>query len=306
VPGTPHASIQRVRLSVILNSARGDARAIATNFEEICRARAVELHVCICPGAQLKTATSDALDRQSTHIVAGGGDGTISTVASVLVGTDATLGVLPLGTLNHFARDLHIPLHVDQAIDTIFEGDVTRVDVGDVNGRTFINNSSVGLYPRLVWEREQRERQGHGKHTAMVAAAWTVWRHYRRVKVAIANGRGNPATVRTPFVFVGNNRYELSGLAFGSRPALDAGRLHVCMAPGLSAVGVLHVLAATLRGRLVSFEQFESLETAALTIGARRSHLGVALDGEIAVLRTPLRYRSRPAALRVIVPRQPD
>jgi len=295
-----------VRLSVILNAARGDAQAIATRFEEIGRARAVELHVCVCPGDRLLAAAREAIDRRSTHVVAGGGDGTISSVASVLAGTDATLGVLPLGTLNHFARDLHIPLDVEQAIDVVFDGEVARVDVGEVNGRTFINNSSVGLYPRLVWEREQRERQGHRKTRAMAAAAWTVWRRYRRVAVVISDASGNAATVRTPFVFIGNNRYQLTGLDFGSRPALDTGHLHVCMAPELSALGVLTVLGATLSGRLVGFEQFESLEPTELTIDARRPRLGVALDGEIAVLRTPLRYRSRPGALRVAVPREAE
>jgi diacylglycerol kinase family enzyme len=294
-----------VRLSLILNQARGDAQAIATRFEDICRARAVELHICICAGARLAAAARDAVDRDSTHVVAGGGDGTISSVASAVVGTNATLGVLPLGTLNHFARDLHVPLNVDQAIGVVFDGQVTSVDVGEVNGRTFINNASVGLYPRLVWEREQRERQGRHKSIAMAAAAWTVWRRYRRVTVTIGQGRAE-RMVRTPFVFVGNNHYHLSGLEFGSRRALDTGHLHVCMAPGLSAGGVLKVLAATLTGTLVKFEQFESLDTTALTIGARRHRLGVALDGEIAVVPTPLRFHSRPAALRVTVPRSSE
>jgi len=291
-----------VRLSLILNQARGDAQAIATRFEDICRTRAVELHVCIGTGAQLAAAARDATDRHSTHVVAGGGDGTISSVASAVAGTSAALGVLPLGTLNHFARDLQIPLDVERAIDVVFDGQVTSVDVGDVNGRTFINNASVGLYPRLVWEREKRERQGRHKGMAMAAAAWTVWRRYRRVTVVVGQARAE-RMVRTPFVFVGNNRYHLSGLEFGSRAAVDTGRLHVCMAPGLSAGGVLEVLAATLTGRLVTFEQFESLETTALTIGAHRHRLGVALDGEITVLRTPLRFHSRPGALRVTVPR---
>jgi diacylglycerol kinase family enzyme len=132
-----------------------------------------------------------------------------------------------------------------------------------------------------------------------------VWRRYRRVTAVVADAKGNIATVRTPFVFVGNNRYQLTGLDFGSRPALDSGLLHICMAPGLSAGGVLKVLGATLTGTLVSFAQFESLETADFTIDARRPELGVALDGEIAVLSTPLRYRSRPGALRVTVPRRP-
>jgi len=153
-------------------------------------------------------------------------------------------------------------------------------------------------------EREQRQRQGHRKWTATAAAAWTVWRRYRRVTVAVESGHRGPVLVRTPFVFVGNNPYQLSGLDFGSRQAIDTGTLQVCMAPELSASGVLRVLGATLAGRLDSFDHFVSLETGSLTIDARRPRLGVALDGEIVVLRTPLRYGVRRGALRVAVPRR--
>jgi len=295
-----------VRLSVILNASRDDAPDVAARVRDICGNRAVELHVDICRGADLGRAARAALERGSTHVAAGGGDGTISSVASVLAGTNAVLGVLPLGTLNHFARDLHVPLDVTEAVNAMIDGTETRVDVGEVNGRTFINNSSVGLYPRLVWEREARQRRGQRKWRAMVAASWTVWRRYRRVKVAIQCEDGNAATVRTPFVFVGNNRYQLGGLDFGSRAALDQGLLHVCTAPELSASGVMGVLGATLLGRLVSFEQFEALETTAVTIDAWRPRLGIAIDGEIVTLRTPLRFRTRPGALRVAVRRQQE
>lgn len=293
------------RLAIILNAARGDGTQIGTQVREACRQRSIDVHVEVVPGHELPAAAKRALDANSCTIVAGGGDGTISAVAGVVAGTPAALGVLPLGTLNHFARDLHIPVDLDEAIATVIDGDVRQVDVGDVNGHPFINNASVGLYPRLVWEREQRERQGHRKWAAAGAAAWTVWRRYRRVTVfAERDGKG-PARVRTPFVFVGNNPYQLTGLNFGSRATLESGRLHVCMAPELSAMGVLGVLGATLAGRLKTFEQFESILTRALTIGAHRGRLGIALDGEILVLRTPLQFAIRPGVLRVRVPRQP-
>jgi diacylglycerol kinase family enzyme len=293
-----------VRISLVLNASRTDAQAVASRMKEECAAKAVELDVQIVEGGGLGEAARRAIDHGSSTVVAGGGDGTISTVAGVLAGTETTLGVLPLGTLNHFARDLGIPTSLDLAIATIMGGQVKRVDVGEVNSRVFINNSSVGLYPRLVWEREQRQKQGRRKWTAMIAAGWMVWRRYRRVSVAVQSDNRRPILVRTPFVFVGNNPYQLAGLEFGSRPALDTGRLHVCMAPELSAAGVLGVLGATLAGRLVSFEHFESLEVSDVIIGARRPRLGVALDGELVVLRTPLRYRIRPAALRVAVPQE--
>jgi diacylglycerol kinase family enzyme len=291
-----------VQLAVVLNSARGDSRAIADRISQAARRTAVEVRIDIVDGASLAAAARRALDRGSTTVAAGGGDGTISSVASVLAGTNATLGVLPLGTLNHFARDLRIPLDLDQAIDTILAKHVAPVDVGEVNGRIFINNASVGLYPRLVWEREQRQQQGRRKVSALAVAAWTVWRRYRRVTVRLQHGNGLATRVRTPFVFVGNNVYQLRGLHFGSRERVDGGRLHVCMAPELSATGILRGFGEVVVNRLENFEQFQSRETTTVTIDAWRPQLGVALDGEVAVLRTPLRFRIRPGALRVAIP----
>jgi diacylglycerol kinase family enzyme len=291
-----------VRLSVVLNSARGDARDIADRITHAANLAAVELRIDICDGASVGAVARHALDRGCTMVAAGGGDGTVSAVAAALAGTPATLGVLPLGTLNHFARDLRIPLDIDQAIATILSNRVAPVDVGEVNGRIFINNSSVGLYPRLVWERQRQQRQGRSKLSAMANAAWIVWRGYRRVTVLLQHESRDAVRVRTPFVFVGNNVYQLSGLDFGSRARLDGGRLHLCMAPELSASGVLRVLGNVLVGRLANFDRFESLEATTLTIDAWRPQLGVAIDGEVTVLRPPLRYRLRPGALRVAVP----
>src|SRR5690349_7446797 len=119
VVGTRTASVPAVRLSIVLNAARGDAPDGATRFREAYRDRAVELHVDICHGPDLIRAARAAVERGSTHVAAGGGDGTISSVASVLAGTSAILGVIPLGTLNHFARDLQVPLDVNEAMNAI-------------------------------------------------------------------------------------------------------------------------------------------------------------------------------------------
>jgi diacylglycerol kinase family enzyme len=291
-----------VRLAVVLNSACDGTRDIAERITQAAQRAAIDVRTDICDGASLAAATQRALDLGSTTVAAGGGDGTMSTVASVLAGTHATLGILPLGTLNHFARDLGVPMEIDRAIATILADRVVPIDVGEVNGRIFINNSSVGLYPRLVLERERRQRQGRRKLFALAAAAWTVWRRYRRITVVLQQERGEATRVRTPFVFVGNNVYQLSGLDFGSRVRLDGGRLHLCMAPELSALGVVRVLGGVLVGRLGQVKQFESLERTGLTIDAWRPRLRIALDGEVTTLRSPLRYRIRPGALRVAIP----
>src|SRR4029079_14151203 len=111
-------------------------------------------------------------ERGDELLVVGGGDGTISAAASALVGTDTRLGILPLGTLNHFARDLGIPTDLDEAAQLIARGHVRRVDVGEMNGRIFINNSAIGLYPLMVVDRDlQRRRLGRSKRVAMLVAS---------------------------------------------------------------------------------------------------------------------------------------
>ena len=124
-------------------------------------------------------------------VVAGGGDGTLSAVAAALVGTDTALGVLPMGTLNHFAKDLGIPLKLEKAVQTLFTGKIARVDVGEVNGRIFLNNSSIGFYPRIVQARKREQRRGRSKWVAFAQAAATVFRKSaaeRRVDMALKRG----------------------------------------------------------------------------------------------------------------------
>ena len=156
------------------------------------------------------------------RVVAGGGDGTISTVAALLAGTDKALAVLPLGTLNHFAKDLGLPLELEAAARVAATGRVVRVDVGEVNGRVFINNSSIGLYPRLVRRRQQQQdRLGRGKWAAFLFAGLSVLRRYPFLDVRL-EADGRTFSRRTPFVFVGNNDYLMDGLQIGARARLDA------------------------------------------------------------------------------------
>ena len=129
-------------------------------------------------GGDLAARARQAAGRADV-LVAAGGDGTVGSVAGVAVETNATFGVLPLGTLNHFARDAGIPLELPEAVQTIVQGSVRDVDVGDLNGRIFVNNSSLGIYPRMVWERNVEQHHGRGKWTAFVIAMARTWRRYR-------------------------------------------------------------------------------------------------------------------------------
>ncbi|HEX5704581.1 MAG TPA: diacylglycerol kinase family protein [Pyrinomonadaceae bacterium] len=234
-------------------------------------------------------------------IVAGGGDGTISLVASALIDSGKSFGVLPLGTLNHFAKDLRIPTEFEEAAQNLVSGSPVQVDVGEVNGRTFLNNSTLGLYPTLVREREKQQRLGWGKWPAFVWAAIAALRRYPFVSVRVSVD-GKPVTTRTPFVFVGNNQYVMERLNIGTRERLDGGELSLYMSRRTGRFGLVRLALRALLGRLHLEKDFMAMSAREVTIATKSSRARVAMDGEVDILQTPLEYRIRPRALSVVVP----
>jgi diacylglycerol kinase family enzyme len=291
------------RIAAVVNAGSGsrDFHDVPGLIAGAFAVHGVEPSVAVVPGGEIGDAARHALQGGASVVVAGGGDGTVSTVASVLAGTGIPLGVLPFGTLNHFARDLRIPLEMEAAVGTIAAGHSVAVDVGEVNGRYFINNASLGLYPRLVWEREKERRAGRGKLGALAVAAVRTWQRYRRVHVIVNNGE-QQRVVRTPFVFVGNNEYELEGLEVGRRERVTDGRLQVCTAPDMTRMELVRVVAGAFTGRLRAVDHFESLCATECSIQARSRRQGVTLDGELYVMTMPLLFRTHPGMLRVLVP----
>ncbi len=235
-------------------------------------------------------------------VVAGGGDGSINAVASVLAGTGIGLGVLPMGTLNHFARDLSIPLGLEEAVANVVLGVRRLVDVGEVNGRVFLNNSSLGLYPDIVRERErQQTRLGRGKWLAACWATIGALKRYPFLDVRLELDDG--VRLRsTPFVFIGNNAYTMQGFNIGARDSLEGGKLSLYVAQRPGRLGLLRLAWRALCGRLAQERDFDVLFAHAIQIDTGRKRVRVATDGEVTVIATPLQYRIRPAALSVIVP----
>jgi diacylglycerol kinase family enzyme len=270
---------------------------------ELCKRQG--LNPCITlarSGTEVIALARQAARGRCRIIVAGGGDGTINAVASALVGTEAALGVLPCGTLNHFAKDLRIPLDLEGAVQTIAAGYVRRVDVGEVNGRVFLNNSSLGLYPRIVRHRnKQQERLGRGKWSALLWATLLFLYRYPFLTLRVRLEAGEIVR-RTPFVFIGNGEYQLEIFNIGARACLDAGYLSLYTAPWTGRLGLLALALRGLVGRLRSGKDFDMVYVPAALVETRQRRLLVATDGEVTVMQTPLHYRSRPGALRVIVP----
>ncbi len=292
--------------AIIINATSGadDKESARARLAEIFAARGLDARITLArSGAEIVELARRAAREDCDTVVAGGGDGTINAVASALVGTDKRLGVLPLGTLNHFAKDLKIPLDLEEAASNILDGQVARVDVGEVNGRIFLNNSSLGLYPSIVRHREkQQERLGRGKWPAFFWATLSVLRRYPFMAVRLSTDK-EELVRRTPFVFVGNNEYEMESFNVGARSCIDGGQLSLYTAHRTGRLGLLRFAVRALFGGLKDEQDFDAMCTKEVWIETRRKRLRVATDGEVTVMNTPLHYRVLPGALNVIVPR---
>ena len=170
----------RVRhVPVILNDSSGGEKdgalpdRIATFFEQ--HDIQVDMHI-IHRDQPITELVKSALVDGSEVVIAAGGDGTVSAVAALLVDSEAALGILPLGTLNHFAKNVGLPIDIEEALEVIDQGNVRRTDVGEVNGKVFLNNSSLGLYPMVVRGRIQKQRLGRSKWAALFWSALAVLR----------------------------------------------------------------------------------------------------------------------------------
>lgn len=239
----------------------------------------------------IERAVSDKVD----FVAVAGGDGTIRSAVQVLAGTGVPLLPVPAGTRNHFARELGID-DLDTAGRAAAHGRVRQVDLGEVNGKRFVNNSSVGIYPRIVITREAHERRWP-KGVATVAAAWEQLRHGRRFVVTV-DGR----SYRAWMVFVGNGRYGEGLLRLNQRESLDENVLDFRLARADSPLARARVVFALLAGVLERSPLMVQREVRQLQLDLDRAVVEVALDGEVERLGTPLRYRSLPAALSVLVP----
>ena len=242
-----------------------------------------------------------ALKQDVKIVVAVGGDGTINAVASELYGTKAKLGIIPLGTLNHFAKDCQIPLEIDKAIACIAKGHTKKVDVGRVNKRLFLNNSSVGFYPQLVRERG-KQQSWLAKWPAAIVATGILATKLRNHHVTIKYSGKKDFRRRTPLIFVGNNPYDLESEGVASRHELNGSVLGVHIVRAKSIGAIIKLLLQTIVSIRPPRQELESFTTKKLTLSFRKSRIMVALDGEVVHLNTPLHYSSESKKLTVIVP----
>lgn len=306
------AAVSVRRVAVLLNDGAGalhksHAEAAREALEQAFARHGVTAAIRCTGGDGLRAGAEAALASakrgEIDAVVIGGGDGSVRTLAGLLAETDIPLGVLPLGTLNHFAKDLGMPLDIDAAVAAIAAGHTRLVDLGEVNDEAFVNTSSIGIYPYMVIDRERRRRAGPRgtKWVAMVPAFFRMLRYFPRRRLHIgAEGLARP--YRTPCIFVGNNEYSTELFALGRRPHLDKGALWFYVVKPRNPLEFFWMVCRLCFGRLDQTRDMDTFELGAAEIKAKTSRLPVALDGDVIMMPTPLRYRLRPRALRVIAP----
>lgn len=273
----------------------------ASAFRDEARARGIEV-IDIAGDVDIAGTIRRQLAEGRRLFIAAGGDGTIHHVMQPIVHTDATLAVIPVGTYNHFAKDLGIPLPWREALEVAVAGETRQIDVARANDRFFVNNLSIGLYPELVRKREERGRD-YPRWKARMYAAWSTLRHYPHVTLAIETEH-HQEIVRTHVFMVSNNTYDLSRIGIDApRSTLSEGRLSVYWLPHMPRVALMKFAAHYLAGRVRTAPGFRSFRTQRMKVQSSRVHLHIGIDGEVFTLPTPLVITSVPQSLLVKVPK---
>ena len=230
----------------------------------------------------------------------GGGDGSLAAVAAVALERDVPFVCVPLGTRNHFARDLHLDLDDPVAAIAAFRGRERRVDVGRVGEQVFLNNVSLGLYASFVSDPERKTRNRLMAFLRMAPAALGRSRTPLGLSFELEGKREHRAAL---VVLVANNDYRLESMAdLGERQRLDEGLLHAYVIEAASRRALVGLLLKAAVGDAEQAEGFVEWTAPRLTVDLPDHRIHAAVDGEPAVLRAPLEFELDRQALRVLVP----
>jgi diacylglycerol kinase family enzyme len=290
---------------LILNCRSGceDKRKIARLFRSLSAELGIDCDIVLAKtSGQLVRAARSAAAGTRPLVIAAGGDGTINTIASQVIGSNKCLGVVPLGTFNYFARELGIPTDPEQAFRSCFEGHAAPVTVGDVNGRIFLNNASVGLYPLTLSVREQTYRRwGRSRIGAYWSVLKTLLRRHSNLKLTIT-ANGERKTVRTPLLFVARNSYQLEQFNVPGVRCVAQDAFNVYIMRPMDRMQLVRFAFRALARKLEPRSDFDMLCTNYLRVESRRIRRTVAYDGERIKMIAPLEFRIREHALSVVVP----
>lgn len=278
---------------LIYNRASGSEYSL-THLRKLCKQAGIGIDYSFTV-TQLSSRKLRQLIDKGVTVAVVGGDGTLNAAARLLIDTPSTLLPLPGGTFNHFVRDLGVPPTVEEALACIAHGTSQRIDVGFVNDELFLNNSNLGLYPFSLIERKSTKKLV-GKWIAAGLSIFDQLSLFRRHTLVIDGTK-----VKSPFVFVGNNAYDIKQSLIPRRTGFTKGVLTVMIATSGSRLALIRAIFAVMKGDVTHVDDFEVSERKQLTIYSHRKRIPVSLDGEVRHMQPPLRYGVRTKCLRVFV-----
>ncbi|RRI04964.1 diacylglycerol kinase family lipid kinase [Mesorhizobium tamadayense] len=297
-----------MRFAAVLNQDGGtlrtaDISAFADRLRRTLEAAGHSAQIEIVAGSNIGAALEKAIAKRNIDVViAGGGDGTISTAASLLMNKKKALAILPAGTMNLFARGLGIPQTLDAALKSFADGEVMAVDVASANGQPFVHQFSIGMHARMVQLRENMVFGSRlGKMQASVRAAWATIKNPRSFKVTLSIGKAEIVT-RTTGIGISNNLFGEGHLPYADNPAGGVLGIYVSVAHRRHHMAKL--LLDMLRGRWRDSEHVEihQADKAVLKIHSPTKKFSAVMDGELVGLERETVIEIHPRALNVLVP----
>lgn len=252
----------------------------------------------IRPGIDIRRIVKETLDAGLKTFLVAGGDGSVHSVAQALVGTEGVLGVVPVGSVNHLARDLQIPLDWRAAFEVALHGELRQIDVGRINGVYFLNSVMLGIYPTISAYREHF-RSLHSKWRAYLKAIRLALRQFPHVTLVVELD-GRVQTVRTQMFVVAVNSYDLTATGVVSpKTTFNDGRVSIYSLSFMSRWQFIGAAAKYLRGRIGDVPGFRRVRTAQLRVDTAHRKLRVSIDGELHDMKPPLQIAAVPASLLV-------
>lgn len=302
-----HLNRSKMRIGAVINKSSGElspeeAKDRLESIKQNLKNRVADGCLSVVEGSEVENEVKRLLSLEIDLLVIGGGDGTVSTGARHVADTDIPLLILALGTKNNFVRDAGIPEDPKNAILLLDQLRTKKLDVGEVNGHIFINNATLGLYPNLVREREEKtNKHGWSKWRAKIVAVIIVLWRLPLLRMTVESNEFR-IKLFTPFLFVGNNKYEKITTSEANRPSLDKGKLWLCMA---QSPRFWELLKMAWQLSFNSLKETENLDMHLLTsvqVKPRKHNVTVAVDGENFKMKTPLHFKIRNRSLRIIIP----
>lgn len=304
-PDTPYYFVLNSR------SGKSDAPRAKETMERMLKEarRPHEFFMIEEPGQIASVAERAAQHAVATNgvVIASGGDGTLAATAQAVLPTERPFGIIPNGTFNYFGRAQNVPEDIEAAMRIVLDPTLRKVQVGTVNGRIFLVNASLGLYPKLLQDRERYTRQyGRKRAVAMWSGIVSLLRGYRQLLLEIEVD-GQRQTVRTPTLFIGNNHLQLDRVGI---PEADDVREHRLAGIMVKPVSSGQLLWLGLRGalgrlgdddRVMNFS-FQRLKVTAVR-GTQSRRIEVATDGERAWMQTPLTFAVASQPLLLLSPK---